>query len=142
MGRPLQRGSTSRYAHRSRSALQRLIESSQCTVCVPTEKIRAASFMHSFGSVGDAFHSAGMNSFWSSVQNELPVHDCDFMPHQVAECDIRIHGSVPRPKTSALPARLCPTCKIRNQGHPDNCLIQQTWFKQGVEQVRISARTN
>lgn len=36
-----------------------------------TEKVRAAGLMPSFGSVGDAFDNAMMESFWSSMQNEL-----------------------------------------------------------------------
>ena len=36
-----------------------------------TEKVRTAGLMPSFGSVGDAFDSAMMESFWSSMQNEL-----------------------------------------------------------------------
>lgn len=36
-----------------------------------TERIRAAGLMPSFGSVGDAFDNAMMESFWSSMQNEL-----------------------------------------------------------------------
>ena len=37
-----------------------------------TERIRDAGLMPSFGSVGDAFDNAMMESFWSSLQNELP----------------------------------------------------------------------
>lgn len=36
-----------------------------------TEKVRTAGLMPSFGSVGDAFDNAMMESFWSSMQNEL-----------------------------------------------------------------------
>ena len=36
-----------------------------------TERIRDAGLMPSFGSVGDAFDNAMMESFWSSMQNEL-----------------------------------------------------------------------
>jgi putative transposase len=36
-----------------------------------TERIRDAGLMPSFGSVGDAFDNAMMESFWSSLQNEL-----------------------------------------------------------------------
>ena len=36
-----------------------------------TERIREAGLMPSFGSVGDAFDNAMMESFWSSMQNEL-----------------------------------------------------------------------
>lgn len=36
-----------------------------------TEKVRNAGLMPSFGSVGDAFDNAMMESFWSSMQNEL-----------------------------------------------------------------------
>ena len=36
-----------------------------------TERIRDAGLMPSFGSVGDAFDNAMMESFWSSTQNEL-----------------------------------------------------------------------
>ncbi len=36
-----------------------------------TERIRSAGLMPSFGSVGDAFDNAMMESFWSSMQNEL-----------------------------------------------------------------------
>lgn len=36
-----------------------------------TEKARAAGLVPSFGSVGDAFDSPMMESFWSSMQNEL-----------------------------------------------------------------------
>ena len=40
---------------------------------VTTESIIAnAGFVPSFGSVGDAFDNAMMESFWSSMQNELP----------------------------------------------------------------------
>jgi len=36
-----------------------------------TDRIRDASHMASFGSVGDAFDNAMMESFWSSMQNDL-----------------------------------------------------------------------
>lgn len=36
-----------------------------------TEKVRSAGLMPSFGSVGDALDNAMMESFWSSMQNEL-----------------------------------------------------------------------
>ena len=36
-----------------------------------TEQVRSAGLMPSFGSVGDAFDNAMMESFWSSMQNEL-----------------------------------------------------------------------
>ena len=36
-----------------------------------TERIRQAGLLPSFGSVGDAFDNAMMESFWSSMQNEL-----------------------------------------------------------------------
>ena len=36
-----------------------------------TERIRDAGLMQSFGSVGDAFDNAMMESLWSSIQNEL-----------------------------------------------------------------------
>jgi transposase InsO family protein len=36
-----------------------------------TERIRDAGLMPSFGSVGDAFDNAMVESPWSSVQNEL-----------------------------------------------------------------------
>jgi transposase InsO family protein len=36
-----------------------------------TDKVRQAGFMPSFGSVGDAFDNAMMESFWSSMQIEL-----------------------------------------------------------------------
>ena len=36
-----------------------------------TERIRDAGLMPSFGSVGEAFDNAMMESFWSSMQNEL-----------------------------------------------------------------------
>jgi transposase InsO family protein len=36
-----------------------------------TERIRDAGLMPSFGSVGDAFDNAMMESFWSSMQYEL-----------------------------------------------------------------------
>ncbi len=36
-----------------------------------TDKVRRAGLMPSFGSVGDAFDNAMMESFWSSMQNEL-----------------------------------------------------------------------
>ncbi len=36
-----------------------------------TERVREAGLMPSFGSVGDAFDNAMMESFWSSMQNEL-----------------------------------------------------------------------
>lgn len=36
-----------------------------------TEKVRTAGLMPSFGSVGDAFDNAMMESFWSSMQIEL-----------------------------------------------------------------------
>ena len=36
-----------------------------------TERIRDAGLMPSFGSIGDAFDNAMMESFWSSMQNEL-----------------------------------------------------------------------
>ena len=36
-----------------------------------TEKVRIAGLMPSFGSVGDALDNAMMESFWSSMLNEL-----------------------------------------------------------------------
>jgi putative transposase len=36
-----------------------------------TERVRSAGLMPSFGSVGDAFDNAMMESFWSSMQDEL-----------------------------------------------------------------------
>jgi transposase InsO family protein len=36
-----------------------------------TERIRDAGLMPSFGSIGDTFDNAMMESFWSSMQNEL-----------------------------------------------------------------------
>lgn len=36
-----------------------------------TERVRNAGLMPSFGSIGDAFDNAWMESFWSSMQNEL-----------------------------------------------------------------------
>jgi len=36
-----------------------------------TEQVRAADLMPSLGSVGEAFENAMMESFWSSMQNEL-----------------------------------------------------------------------
>ena len=51
--------------------LQRPVESGQFTSWAFTEKVRNAGLMPSFGSVGDALDNAMMESFWSSMQNEL-----------------------------------------------------------------------
>ncbi len=51
--------------------LQRPIELSQFTSWAFTERVRTAGLTPSFGSVGDAFDNAMMESFWSSMQNEL-----------------------------------------------------------------------
>ena len=47
------------------------VELAQFTSWSFTERIRDAGLMPSFGSVGDAFDNAMMESFWSSMQNEL-----------------------------------------------------------------------
>ena len=47
------------------------VEPSQFTSWSFTEKVRTAGLMPSFGSVGDAFDNAMMESFWSSMQIEL-----------------------------------------------------------------------
>jgi putative transposase len=47
------------------------VEPGQFTSWSFTEPIRDAGLMPSFGSVGDAFDNAMMESFWSSMQFEL-----------------------------------------------------------------------
>ena len=63
--------SKSTYSRSNRTALRRSIEFTQFTSWSFTERIREAGLMPSFGSVGDAFDNAMMESFWSSMQNEL-----------------------------------------------------------------------
>ena len=63
--------SMSTYAWHSKQVLLPLVESGQFTSWSFTERIRDAGLMPSFGSVGDAFDNAMMESFWSSMQNEL-----------------------------------------------------------------------
>jgi transposase InsO family protein len=43
----------------------------QFTLWAFTDKVRQAGLMPSFGSVGDAFDNAMMESFWSTMQIEL-----------------------------------------------------------------------
>ena len=59
------------YSWFNNQVLLPLIESSQFTSWPFTERIRDAGLVPSFGSVGDAFDNAMMESFWSSMQNEL-----------------------------------------------------------------------
>ncbi len=47
------------------------VEPSQFTSWSFTGRIRGAGLLPSFGSVGDAFDNAMMESFWSSMQIEL-----------------------------------------------------------------------
>ena len=50
-----------------------------------TDKVRRAGLMPSFGSVGDAFDNAMMESFWSTMQIEL----LDRKPRQVRQGTVR-----------------------------------------------------
>ena len=55
------------YAPFNKPVLLRPVESGQFTSWSFTERIREAGLMPSFGSVGDAFDNAMMESFWSSM---------------------------------------------------------------------------
>lgn len=65
------RHSTNIYTHFNKQMLLPPIEPSQFTSWAFTDKVRQAGLMPSFGSVGDAFDNAMMESFWSSMQIEL-----------------------------------------------------------------------
>jgi transposase InsO family protein len=70
-GELLLRRSTSTYYCFNKRVLLPPVEPRQFTSWSFTERIRDAGLMPSFGSVGDAFDNAMMESFWSSMQNEL-----------------------------------------------------------------------
>ena len=55
------------YAPFNKPVLLRPVETGQFTSWSFTERIREAGLMPSFGSVGDAFDNAMMESFWSSM---------------------------------------------------------------------------
>ena len=61
----------STYDRFNKQVLLPPVEPGQFTSWSFTERIREAGLMPSFGSVGDAFDNAMMESFWSSMQNEL-----------------------------------------------------------------------
>ena len=61
----------SNYAPSNNPVLHRPIEPRQFTSWAFTNKIRAAGLMPSFGSIGDGYDNAMMESFWSSMQIEL-----------------------------------------------------------------------
>ncbi len=70
-GRHPRKPSTSTYNYFNKQVLLPPVEPSQFTSWSFTERIRDAGLMPSFGSVGDAFDNAMMESFWSSMQIEL-----------------------------------------------------------------------
>ncbi len=57
----------STYYRFSKQVLLPPVEPSQFTSWSFTERIREAGLLPSFGSVGDAFDNAMMESFWSSM---------------------------------------------------------------------------
>jgi len=60
-----------RHGHQTAGLIAHVDHGVQFTFWSFTERIRDAGLMPSFGSIGDAFDNAMMESFWPSMQDEL-----------------------------------------------------------------------
>lgn len=89
----------------------------QFTSWVFGEKIRSAGLLPSFGTVGDGYDNAMMESFWSSMQIEL-LNRRRWNTGRVVDRDLRVHRGVLQPTAPPLSTRLRQPHPVRASINP------------------------
>src|SRR5690606_12001643 len=70
-GRPLLKSSMSSYDRYTTQVLQRLVELGQYTSVEFTNRLADWDLTGSYGSVGDAYDNAAMETFWATLKREI-----------------------------------------------------------------------
>ena len=109
-----------------------------------TNKIREAGLMPSFGSIGDGFDNAMMESFWSSMQIELLDRQRWSTRVELANAMFEVHRGVPQPATPSLRARVSHPDRGRGSLREDtrsSLILDTVVGNQTVGQVRATQQT-
>lgn len=78
-----------------------------------TNKIRSAGLMPSFGTIGDGYDNAMMESFWSSTGDRTAEPEEMADPTRSGERDLRLHRNLLQPSETEFADRLCVTDPVR-----------------------------